>query len=216
MAQKAEKVEDLSIPLGLLSRIDDDHQITQRALSNELGIALGMVNIYMKRCIRKGWVKVRQAPANRYLYYLTPMGFQEKSRLTTAYLTTSFNFFRSARRQMSQLFEACETNGYRTTVLYGAGDLAEIAILSSKEVVGVEIAFIVDARHADQKFLGLDVVGYEFDPTGIDVAIIADMEDSRGAAERAARIFGADRVLSPAMLRGPIPSLDLLEKTEGG
>jgi len=45
-----------------------------------LDIALGLVNAYVKRSIKKGLVKVSQAPARRYAYYLTPQGFSEKSR----------------------------------------------------------------------------------------------------------------------------------------
>ena len=50
--------------------------MTQRSMANELGIALGMANAYIKRCIRKGFIKVRQIPSNRYAYYLTPTGFR--------------------------------------------------------------------------------------------------------------------------------------------
>ena len=62
--------------------VEENSQITQRSLASELGIALGLTNAYLKRCVRKGWVKINQAPANRYAYYLTPRGFAEKSRLT--------------------------------------------------------------------------------------------------------------------------------------
>ena len=44
-----------------------------------MGVALGLANSYLKRCIRKGFIKITEAPANRYLYYLTPQGFAEKA-----------------------------------------------------------------------------------------------------------------------------------------
>ena len=73
--------EDERIVLNLLNSVDDGAQ-SQRRIAEELGIALGLVNAYLKRCIKKGLVKVSQAPARRYAYYLTPEGFAEKSRLT--------------------------------------------------------------------------------------------------------------------------------------
>ena len=78
------------IMLGLLDAVEQDRAQSQRHLASELGIALGLVNAYLKRCIKKGLVKVSEAPARRYAYYLTPKGFAEKSRLTVEYLSASF------------------------------------------------------------------------------------------------------------------------------
>ena len=82
------------ITLGVLNAVHDDSNITQRSMAGELGIALGLTNSYLKRCVKKGLIKVQQAPANRYAYYLTPQGFSEKSRLAREYLSQGFQFFR--------------------------------------------------------------------------------------------------------------------------
>ncbi len=87
--------ESGEITLGLLTAVEANSQLTQRSAAKELGVALGLVNAYLKRCIRKGLIKVKQAPANRYAYYVTPKGFAEKSRLTVEYLSVSLAFFRS-------------------------------------------------------------------------------------------------------------------------
>ena len=79
-----EKEEKLT--LDLLNAIDQRSDLSQRHLARQMGIALGLTNSYLKRCARKGLVKVSEAPANRYLYYLTPKGFAEKARLTGHYL----------------------------------------------------------------------------------------------------------------------------------
>src|SRR3984885_1756029 len=68
------------IVLGLLTSVDSNGARSQRHIAVELDIALGLVNAYVKRSIKKGLVKVSQAPARRYAYYLTPQGFSEKSR----------------------------------------------------------------------------------------------------------------------------------------
>jgi len=105
--------DDPEILLGLLSAIEQDSRVTQRSLSRDLGIALGLANAYLKRCATKGLIKVSQVPLNRYAYYLTPKGFSEKSRLTAEYLTVSFNFFRDARAQCSSLFDHAARLGIR-------------------------------------------------------------------------------------------------------
>src|SRR5690606_37860641 len=88
---------ETEITLRLLTAVERNSGLTQRSAARELGIALGLTNAYLKRCAHKGWIKIQQAPANRYAYYLTPTGFAEKTRLTRDYLTISFNFFRNAR-----------------------------------------------------------------------------------------------------------------------
>jgi DNA-binding MarR family transcriptional regulator len=68
--------------LGLLQAIEQKDNISQRHLAQEMGVALGLANSSLKRCVKKGGIKITTAPANRYLYYLTPNGFAEKARLT--------------------------------------------------------------------------------------------------------------------------------------
>src|SRR3989338_5820861 len=82
--------------LEVLDAVGKRSDLSQRSLAGDMGIALGLANSYLKRCIRKGFIKISEAPANRYLYYLTPKGFTEKSRLTAKYLSYSFAFYRKA------------------------------------------------------------------------------------------------------------------------
>ena len=120
---------EVSITLGLLEALDQNSQVSQRGLSLELGIALGLTNSYLRRCVRRGWVKVKSVPANRYAYYLTPKGFAEKSRLTASYLSRSLGFYREARNECDALLSNCSDMGWSRIGLYGAGELAEIALL---------------------------------------------------------------------------------------
>ena len=51
---------ELSITLGLLNAVHGNSQLTQRSMASELGIALGLANAYLKRCVKKGLIKVNQ------------------------------------------------------------------------------------------------------------------------------------------------------------
>lgn len=132
---------DDKVTLELLDAIAQRSDVSQRHLAAKLGIALGLTNSYLKRCAKKGYVKIKEVPANRYLYYLTPKGFVEKSRLTARFLSTSLRFYRQAAESCSELFRVCESNDWRRVVLCGASDLAEIAFTRCVghrvEVVGV-------------------------------------------------------------------------------
>ena len=99
--------------LKIIETIDRGNAKSQRVLAKEAEIALGMANTYVKRFMRKGWIKVVQAPAHRYFYYLTPKGFKEKARLTAEYLSDSFAMFRVARNQCDELLANCIALGTR-------------------------------------------------------------------------------------------------------
>ena len=145
-----------SLTLEILDTVQRNEQLSQRHLSRQLGVALGLANSYLKRCVRKGWVKVQQAPANRYLYYLTPMGFAEKSRLTAEYLSTSLGFYREAGDSCSRLLDQCVANQWQRILLCGVSDLAEIATLRAMER-GITIVGFYDPASSRQQFLGKPV-----------------------------------------------------------
>ena len=141
-----------SLTLEILDTVQRNEQLSQRHLSRQLGVALGLANSYLKRCVRKGWVKVQQAPANRYLYYLTPMGFAEKSRLTAAYLSYSLGFYREAGNSCARLLDDCVENQWRRLLLCGVSDLAEIATLRAMER-NLTIIGIYDPNSTQLRFL---------------------------------------------------------------
>ena len=145
-----------SLTLEILETIEKHENLTQRHLADNLGVALGLANSYMRRCVRKGLIKVHQAPANRFLYYLTPKGFAEKSRLTTEYLSSSFDFYRRASASCSEIFEQCHKLGHHKVLLCGLSELAEIASLRASEQ-GIGIVGTLDRNATTKKFLGLPV-----------------------------------------------------------
>jgi len=143
--------------LNLLDAVEKRADISQRGLSKHLGVALGLTNSYLKRCIRKGWIKITTAPANRYLYYLTPKGFAEKSRLTRQYLAYSLTFYREAADSCRRLFDGIG-DGYenQTAIFVGRSDLAEIAsvrVLESK----LKILGTYEPNGGSDRFLGKPV-----------------------------------------------------------
>jgi DNA-binding MarR family transcriptional regulator len=127
--------ENERIVLDLSTSLEYDDERSQRHIAAELGIARGLVNAYLNRCVKKGLVKVHDAPTRRYAYYLTPHGFAEKSRLTVRYRSNSFSFFRLVKADCARVLDAAKANGFGRLVLAGKSDLAEIAILCGAEAV---------------------------------------------------------------------------------
>jgi DNA-binding MarR family transcriptional regulator len=196
-----ESAESSRIMLGLLDAVEQERAQSQRLLASELGIALGLVNAYLKRCIKKGLVKVRGAPARRYAYYLTQQGFAEKSRLTVEYLSDSFGFFRQAKTDCSGLFRAAKAGGVRKVLLAGQSDLAEIAAICAMEH-GTEIVGVVQDGAPKRQFIGLPVFAdFESVSEPFDAVLITDLTTARATCDAAVARFGAERVLLPQLLR---------------
>ncbi|MEA2974703.1 MAG: hypothetical protein QOF19_223 [Alphaproteobacteria bacterium] len=194
--------ENAKIVLGLLESVERDGGMSQRRLAAELGIALGLVNAYLKRCVKKGLVKVTEAPARRYAYYLTPQGFAEKSRLTVEYLSYSFSFFRSARADCAGVLEFASGRGWTRIVLLGISDLAEISTICAMES-GIKIVAVVDADATATTFIGLPVLTSLAALTEpYDVAVLTDLRNPAKTLAAAVRHFGSERVLVPALLSG--------------
>ncbi|MSO89946.1 MAG: winged helix-turn-helix transcriptional regulator [Rhodospirillaceae bacterium] len=197
-SDRASVANEVEITLGLLNAIERDSGLTQRTLANELGIALGLANAYLKRCAKKGLIKVAQVPANRYAYYLTPQGFAEKSRLTARYLAGSFNLFRHSRKQYDDLLAFCATRGWRRVAFAGVGDLAEIAILCATNH-GIAVVGLLDGQ-GGEKFHGLPVVNRLKDLGSVDAVLVTDMEAPQAVFDALIQILPRERVLAPRML----------------
>ncbi len=200
-ATRREESENLRIVLGLLESVERDGAQSQRKLASDLGIALGLVNAYLKRCVKKGLLKIAQAPARRYAYYLTPHGFAEKSRLTVEYLSSSFSFFRHARQDCSSVLKAAAARGWNRVVLIGVSDLAEIATICALEQ-GITIVAVVDPKAQSDRFVGTRVVAsIDAVPGVFDALVVTDfLEGTSETLMAALTALEAERVFVPALL----------------
>src|SRR5579871_3904371 len=177
--------EDKRIVLGLLNSVEDG-ATSQRRIASELGIALGLVNAYLKRCVKKGLVKVAEAPPRRYAYYLTPQGFAEKSRLTIEYLSYSFSFFRQARADCAKTLASAVEKGWSRIALAGISDLAEIAAICAVES-RITIVAVVDASSSAASFMGAPVVrAFDAIAGGVDAVVVTDLRTARETFDAAA------------------------------
>lgn len=193
-------VNEAEIILGVLNAVEQSSTVTQRSVAGELDIALGLANAYLKRCAKKGFIKIQQVPRNRYAYYLTPKGFAEKSRLTGEYLSISFNFFRAARNQCTELFEQCAKSGRHRVALAGIGDLAEIATLCARDHNIDVIGIIETSDFVGPEFAGLKVIRTLEDVEKIDVVIITDMKEPQKVFETLSKSFVHEQLLFPKFL----------------
>jgi len=190
----SDRGNEAKITLGLLNMVHDDSSTSQRSMAGDLGIALGLANAYLKRCVKKGLIKVSQAPANRYAYYLTPKGFSEKSRLTAEFLSQSFNLFRRARTESADLFNLCRNRDWSRIALYGISDLTEIVALSAKDFP-LKITAVIDKSSGAMEFAGLPVVTEIPSTEDVDAVLICAINGAQPAYDDACATFPPERVL---------------------
>jgi DNA-binding MarR family transcriptional regulator len=194
-----ERDREDALTLEILDAIDRQKDVSQRHLARQLGVALGLANSYLKRCVRKGLVKVSQAPANRYLYYLTPQGFAEKSRLTAQYLSYSLSFYRKAGESCLRVFDECEQRGWRRLLLCGVSDLAEIATLRSMERELAIVGFLDPASEHD-RFLNRPVWAAFDRVDGFDVCVLTDLQAPQASYQQLQDYVGREQILVPDVL----------------
>jgi len=147
--------------LKILEELEGNQAPSQRYLSSQLDISLGLVNSFLKRLAQKGYFKATAIPRNRVKYVLTPKGALEKSRLTYAYVQHSFKFYRDARKKLRETLIRLDRGGTKNIVFYGVGELAEIAYLSLQETNIDLLAIVEEEKQATTSFFKLKILPIE-------------------------------------------------------
>lgn len=143
----------------ILSEIEGGKLVSQRSLSRELGIALGLTNLLIKRLVNKGYVKTSSAIRGKRLQYLlTRKGIAEKSRLTIASMENTIRLYTETREKirisLDKLVRSDDnSDSPQRIVFYGAGDVAEIAYITLNNSV-FELVGVVDDHRNGQEFFG--------------------------------------------------------------
>jgi len=143
MSANNEKSVDSYRSLLLMSEIVGEEPLSQREISQRLGIAVGLVNSYLKNLVAKGYVRVKNFPRNRYAYLLTPQGLAEKSRLAYEHLSYFTGLYTAARQDYLALFRRFDAEGVSEVVFCGVDEVAEIAYLSLMET-SIRLSAVID------------------------------------------------------------------------
>jgi DNA-binding Lrp family transcriptional regulator len=162
--------------LKLLEALEQDSRVTQRSLASKLGIALGLTNIYLKRLVRKGYIKCVNVRSNRISYLITARGIAEKARLTYEFMDYSLHLYGEVRQHLRGVLQECASADRRVAIC-GRGEAAELAYLSLREC-GLEPVAIFDME-GGREFLGIPVQAVrDHERIAYDLMIVATLETS--------------------------------------
>src|SRR6185369_14599635 len=172
--------------LEILTAIGGGEALTQRALAERLGVAVGLTNLYLKRLAGKGYIKVtgfgaKPLARKRLRYLLTAKGLTEKTRLTYRYMHRSLSLYRLARETLREALRDLPVRGGTRIALYGTGEPAELAYLTVRELglepVGVYAAEAREGGAPPRMFLGLPVQDLTALATAdVDAVIVATFD----------------------------------------
>jgi predicted transcriptional regulator len=194
------------IILDILESVDRDGDRSQRSRASEVGVALGLVNAYLKFCIHKGYLKARKIPARGYRYMLTPKGFMEKSRLALSRLSDSLGFVHATRGEYATLFAKGAGQPWQSVVIVGSSTLAEVCAICAMEK-GIRITAVVHPDAQAGHMLGVPVyTNFASIPEPFDGAVVADLQEPARLLALAEAALGPDKVAIPPFLRAALPA----------
>lgn len=119
--------------LRILEVLEQNPETTQASLAAQLGVAVGSVNWYLKRLIRKGYVKATKMERRRLKYFVTPQGLALKAQLTSEYMRYSLRVYRELRRAAQETLAQVRDKGYQAIKTNGGGEAIEIFRLTCLE-----------------------------------------------------------------------------------
>ncbi len=165
------------ISLRLLDEFAREPEISQRALAGKLGIALGLVNSYVKRLYKKGHIKIKTLPRNRIKYIITPQGFSEKVRLTYAYMNHSINYFREVRSNIEKTYAKMRADDVKTILLWGDGEIAELCYICTRGLP-LKIVGLVSEEKVEKGFFGHHVFSVDdIDDLEYDAVLVSSIDE---------------------------------------
>jgi DNA-binding MarR family transcriptional regulator len=158
--------------LQILDELAKDDSLTQRDLAGRLGLALGLVNSYIRNLIKKGYITVKAIPPKRYAYYLTPKGFTEKTRLAYEMFHDYTRIYREAKNNFRSLFSDLTDQGIRTVVFAGSDEVAEVAYVTLQETL-LGLSGVYDIERTGERFFDLVIRPlHQIEPRDYDCIVV--------------------------------------------
>ncbi len=170
--------------LKALEELFRNESLTQRHLAKKLEVALGLTNFIIRRLVKKGYIKLTTMQNHRIRYLITPKGVQEQTRLTYEYLEFSLHLYRRVLLILRERLSILAQSGHTQVVIFGTGEIAEIAYLTIKES-GLNLLGVADDAAAGTMFLGMPVLRLE-QIVGLpfDCGIISSMDNGLKEIQR--------------------------------
>ncbi len=112
----------------ILDLIEKNSRITQRDMSEKIGVAVSMINSYLDEYEKDKLIKRKKYTTKTVEYFITKKGIERKKVLNIGYLNASLKVYKSAKENIVNFLNQIIDKGYKNILLYGAGEVAEILL----------------------------------------------------------------------------------------
>lgn len=192
--------------LNILREIARNARITQAELAGRCSLSVAMVNNYMKDLCSHKLLRYHRKSIKNVSYHLTASGARRLDLLQKERIGEMAHLFAEAKTSILDRIRECPGEVPRRVVLYGSGDLAQLAFLAL-ESSGFEVLSICDdaANVRERQFCGRsidrparlrslfpDAVIVTDEPSTKDSAEILDSLEQKGV-----RLIRLDTSLAP-------------------
>ena len=148
--------------IDLLEALNAEKTPTQRELANQTGMSLGMVNNLIKKCARKGLLKIEKASGRHIKYNLTPQGLKKISERSLNYIKRSYQAIKVLTSTLLEQVEI-DLEAERDIYLYGAKDEVYELIRTILDDNNIEHQLITDLADFKENTSSTDTVIYFWD-----------------------------------------------------
>ncbi len=163
--------------LEILEKIENNGHLTQRDLSKEVGIALGLVNHLLKKMVSKGWIKIKNVDAKRMRYLITRQGAKEKSSLLYKRVEGTIHFYIEAKRVIKEKVQHLKNEEVENVSIYGINHIAEVLFIVLKEL-GLRLECVVENDKKGEEWFGYKVIDMdEFLKSDTNILILASFDE---------------------------------------
>jgi DNA-binding MarR family transcriptional regulator len=134
---------------------------SQRDISRQLNLSLGMTNMLLKRLVTKGYIRVRQLNQRKVQYLLTPKGFTEKMRKSIKYTLKTINSITLLKERVQLILKEAYLGGESVFYLLGESGLTPLVEMVFKEALP-KACVLIKIQHLNaQPISGMLLIGQE-------------------------------------------------------
>lgn len=137
----------------ILDLIEKDANITQRKISEFVGISVSMVNSYLDDYEKQGFINRKYRSTKTVEYFVTKKGIERRKLLNIWYLQSAHSVYMSAKNNITMFLNQIIQKGFKNILLYGAGEVAEIILQSMNDDTSIplKVLAVIDDDQLKQK-----------------------------------------------------------------
>jgi len=130
----------------ILDMIEKNPNITQREMSQAIGIAVSMVNDYLDQYEKDKLIKRKKHSTKNVEYLVTKQGTERRKLLNIWYLKSSHSVYLSAKDNINKFLNQIIEKGFKKILLYGAGEVAELMlqVINDDRSMPIEVLAVID------------------------------------------------------------------------